>query len=127
MNHIIVQRKEGKKINEEAEWLLLVDIKSSIKEQIGGKKEYKTVYQTFKGDEYVYCTSNDAIMRLLHRHNGLVVVDRGRMGNLHHAEHIDYEKGKMFFDVESNDYIEIIGESRKSIVKEYFKKLFGKP
>ncbi|PIH59108.1 hypothetical protein [Paenibacillus sp. LK1] len=125
MDHIIVQRKEGKKINDEAEWLKIVDIKSSSKELINGKKEYKTVFHTDGGD-FIYCTSNDAIMHLMHKHHGLVVVDRGRMGNLYHAEHIDYEKGKMFFDVQANDYIEIIGDSRKSVVKEYFKKLFGK-
>lgn len=126
MKEIIVQRKEGKKISEEAEWLPLADIKSSTKEQIGGKKEYKTVFQTKDGKEFIYCTSNDALMHLLHKHHGLIVVNRGTMGNLYHAEQIDYEKGKMFFDVESNDYIEIIGEARKSTVKEYFYKLFGK-
>lgn len=125
MDDIIVQRKEGKRINDEAEWLKIVDIKSSTKEQIGGKKEYKTVFHTADGRDYIYCTNNDAIMLLLHKHHGLVVVDRGKMGNLHHTEHIDYEEGKMFFDVQENDYLEI-AETRKGAIKDYFKKLFGK-
>ncbi|MFE6075698.1 hypothetical protein ACFVQB_14595 [Paenibacillus sp. NPDC057886] len=126
MKEIIVQRKEGKKISDEAEWLPLADIKSTSRWQFGAKHVFKTVFHTADKNEYVYCTSNDAIMHLLHKDNGLIVVDRGRMGNLHHAEAIDYEKGKMFFDVKSDDYIEIIGEARKSAVKEYFQKLFGK-
>lgn len=123
MKEIIVQRIEGQKISDEAEWLKLSDVKASINVQTGKKNEYRRVFYTDNG-EYIYCISNDAVLKLLHKHEGLVTIDRGRLANLYHVEHIDYDNSKVFFDVKKNDYM-ILGEARKGVVKEYFKKLFG--
>ncbi|WP_440110192.1 hypothetical protein [Paenibacillus sp. QZ-Y1] len=123
MDRIMVQRKEGKKISDEAEWINADDIKRCGKEMFT-KKEYKVVIYTEYG-EFVHCYSNDAFLRLMNERHGMMLTDTGVLGNLMKMKDIDYENGKVYFDEKKEEYI-TIARSKTKLVREYIKKLFGK-
>ncbi|WP_145413379.1 hypothetical protein [Paenibacillus xylanexedens] len=123
MDRIMVQKKEGKKISDEAEWLNADDIVKCGRE-LFNKKEYKIVIYTDSG-EYVHCSSNLAFLKLMSEREGMMLTDTGTLGNLYKMKSVDYEDGKVYFDDEESEYI-TIARSKTKLVKEYIKKLFGK-
>ncbi|PYY28282.1 hypothetical protein [Paenibacillus illinoisensis] len=122
MDQIIVLRREGKKIHDEAEWLDVDEVNFCTRERIG--REYKVVIHTDKG-EYIYSNSNDAFFALMGQRNGMIMTDKGMLGNIYKMESVDYEDGKVYFNEEENEYI-TISTPKKNIVKEYIAKLLKK-
>lgn len=119
----MVQKKEGKKISDEAEWLNADDIIRCGREMFN-KKEYKIVIYTDRG-EYVRCDNNVAFLKLMSEREGMMLTDTGTLGNLFKMKSVDYEDGKVYFDEEESEYI-TIARSKTKLVREYIKKLFGK-
>nr|WP_145401586.1 hypothetical protein [Paenibacillus xylanexedens] len=122
-DRIMVQKREGKKISEEAEWLNVDDIRQCNREMFN-KKEYKVVIYTDYG-EYIRCDSNDAFFKLMSEREGFMLTDTGTLGNLFKMKSVDYEDGKVYFDEDEREYI-TIARSKTKLVRDYIKKLFGK-
>jgi hypothetical protein len=119
----MVQRKEGKKISDDAEWMNEKDILKCTRE-LFTKNNYKFVIHTDDG-EFVYCESKDAIFKLLSQSEGMIMTDKGTLGNMNRMKSVDYEVGKVFFDEEKENYV-TISASKENAVKTFIKKLFGK-
>ncbi|MBD8839407.1 hypothetical protein IFU39_16465 [Paenibacillus sp. CFBP 13594] len=119
----MVQKRVGKKICDEAQWIRADDVKRCEKEMFTSKS-YKVVIYTDYG-EFVRCDSNDAFLKLMNEREGMMITDTGVLGNLKKMKSVDYKTGKVYFDEEKNEYI-TIARSKTEIVREYIKKLFGK-
>jgi len=122
-DRIMVQRRDGKNIKDEAEWIEVDDV-IDCKKEMFTKKDYRVVIYTENG-EYVYCTNNNAFFDLMSERHGMIMTDKGVLGNLTKMKSVDYENGKVYFDNDKEKYI-TISKPRESLVKEYIKKLFGR-
>jgi hypothetical protein len=122
MDRIIVLRREGKKIHDEAQWLDVDEVKFCTRERIG--REYRVVIHTEQG-EYIYSNSNDAFFSLMGQRNGMIMTDKGMLGNMTKMESVDYEEGKVYYNKSENEYI-TISAPKKNIVREYISKLLKK-
>lgn len=122
-DRIMVQKRVGKKISDEAQWIRADDVKRCEKEMFT-QKSYKVVIYTDYG-EFVRCDSNDAFLKLMNEREGMMITDTGVLGNLKKMKSVDYKTGKVYFDEDKNEYI-TIARSKTEIVREYIKKLFGK-
>ncbi|WP_336761468.1 hypothetical protein [Paenibacillus sp. USHLN196] len=122
-DRIMVQRRDGKNISDEAEWINADDVKHFTREMFA-KQQYRIVIHTEDG-QFVHCFSNDAFLRLMSKRHGMIMTDAGVVGNLTKMKSVDYENGKVYFDLEEEEYI-TISRPRTNLVREYIKKLFGK-
>ncbi|MET3209739.1 UNVERIFIED_CONTAM: hypothetical protein ABIC26_002686 [Paenibacillus sp. PvR008] len=117
---IPVVKRDGKKINEVAEWLEIDKIISSKNERIN--YVHRTVYITSEG-EYLQCNATDQIHELLSGEEGFVVTDRGTLGNLNMSyEYIENNKSIIFCD----EHVITISKPRLEKVKEVMNRLLGK-
>ncbi|GAB6930093.1 hypothetical protein JCM10914A_40760 [Paenibacillus sp. JCM 10914] len=114
MKSIVVIRREGKVLHDQAQWLNIEDVNFSEPEKIRG--EIRTVLHTDNG-EFVYCTTNDQIVELLSKESGFLITDRGRMANLKKEIVIDYEARKIFYQ-RYKSFV-TIANSKLKLLKQY--------
>ncbi|WP_280754896.1 hypothetical protein [Paenibacillus sp. LBL] len=116
MKSIVVIRREGKVLHDQAQWLSIEDINFTEPEKIRGK--IRTVLHTDKG-QFVYCTTNDQIVELISQEAGFFVTDRGRMANLSKDIVIDYDARKIFYR-QCKSFV-TIAASKLKILKQYMR------
>lgn len=116
MKSIVVIRREGKVLHDQAQWLSIEDINFTEPEKIRG--EIRTVLHTDKG-QFVYCTTNDQIVELISQEAGFLVTDRGRMANLSKDIVIDYDARKIFYR-QCKSFV-TIAASKLKILKQYMR------
>ncbi|MNH75615.1 hypothetical protein D3C73_278600 [compost metagenome] len=117
-DRIIVTRRLHKNTVGNPEWIYVKDIFRSVPERIKG--ENKIVITTYDGIEYFYATTSDAIIEVLSKENGFVIVDRGRIVNLNHDVDIDYENGIIRLAKQGINVFIGIARSRIDDVKRFF-------
>lgn len=117
MRSLVVCKKDGNTISEEAEWIYVEDILFTEPERIRG--EIRTVIHTNSG-QYVYCTGNDQLLTLLSKDDEFFITDRGRIANLDKLDKIDYDNRKILY--KNNGFVTIAASRLKSL-KEYISNL----
>lgn len=120
MKTLVVCKKEGNKIADEAEWINVEEILFTEPERIKG--EIRTVIHTHNG-QYVYCTGNDQLLSLLSKNTDFFITDRGRIANLNKLDKIDYDNRKIIY--RNNDFVTIAASRLKSL-REYISNLIRK-
>ncbi|OMD66780.1 LytTR family transcriptional regulator DNA-binding domain-containing protein [Paenibacillus odorifer] len=120
MKSIILCKREGDKIAEEAEWIKAAEIRY-IKTEYSKKKGTYKVYGTDKG-EYLECNSIEKTFALFEEIDGFVRADRGVMANLNKIPDLDEKFQLLVYD--ENDKV-TIAPARFSFVKDCLKKVLG--
>lgn len=120
MHRIIVVKREGKKVNEDAEWLDINDIIGIFSEVKSGKSS--VIFRT-KDAEYIGPYGIEMIMKLfenLEEEYKFIRADRGVMVNLKKIEAMD-EKNKLLYYNNKEDSFTVAGTRWKQVKESFLK------